>query len=266
VVLLRTTREILQAVKSGKMSVQEAEVELRTLSLTEVGQIGMLDMVREERTGIPEVVFAEPKGTESLISIASKILERKEYVLLTRVSQEKLVALKGSLDGLRFDVSGEGDHLTVLISTKQWSAPETQGSIAIITAGTSDIVYAMESIALAKVMGVHVLSFFDIGVAGIHRLVEPIKRVLEEDVDAIVVFAGLEGALPTVVASLVDVPVIGVPVPIGYGHGGAGETALSSMLQSCAPGLAVVNIGNGLGAGAIACLIARRRASRNDNK
>lgn len=255
---MRTTREVLEAVKSGRMSLEEAEVELRTLSLTEVGEIGMLDMVREERTGIPEVVFAESKGTESLVEIARKILERKEYVLLTRVSHEKVAVLRENLKGYAFDVSGEGDHLTVLISTDKWSVPQTQGKIAIITAGTSDVVYAMEAVAIAKVMGVDVLSFFDIGVAGIHRLVEPIKRILEEDVDAVVVFAGLEGALPTVVASLIDLPVIGVPVPIGYGHGGAGETALSSMLQSCAPGLAVVNIGNGLGAGAIACLISRR--------
>ncbi len=258
---MRTTREILEAVRSGRMSVKEAEVELRTLSLTEVGEIGMLDMNREERTGIPEVVFAESKGIDSLVMIAKKILERKEYVLLTRVSQAKLVVLRESFKGFAFEVSGEDDHLTVLISTDKWSAPESQGKIAIITAGTSDVVYAMEAIAIAKVMGVDELSFFDIGVAGIHRLVEPIKQILEEDVDAVIVFAGLEGALPTVVASLIDLPVIGVPVPVGYGHGGAGETALSSMLQSCAPGLAVVNIGNGLGAGAIACLIARRVSS-----
>ena len=263
-VILRTTREILEAVKSGRISVEEAEVELRTLSLTEVGEIGMLDMIREERTGIPEVVFAESKGMNSLIMITKKILERKQYVLLTRVSQEKLVALRENLNGFAFDVSGEDDHLTVLISTNEWSAPESHGKIAIITAGTSDVVYAMEAIAIARVMGVDVLSFFDIGVAGIHRLVEPIKRILAENVDAVIVFAGLEGALPTVVASLIDLPVIGVPVPVGYGHGGSGETALSSMLQSCAPGLAVVNIGNGLGAGAMACLIARHASRTTD--
>ncbi|MFX1440247.1 MAG: AIR carboxylase family protein, partial [Promethearchaeota archaeon] len=98
-----------------------------------------------------------------------------------------------------------------------------------------------------------------------HRLVEPIKRILEEGVDALVVFAGMEGALPTVIASLVDIPVIGVPVPTGYGHGGKGETALASMLQSCAPGLAVMNIGNGFGAGAMACLIAKRCIMKAEN-
>jgi hypothetical protein len=129
-----------------------------------------------------------------------------------------------------------------------------------MTAGTSDIVYAYEAEAIARLMGVEVLTFFDVGVAGLHRLVEPIKRVKEEGVDAVVVFAGMEGALPTLVASLVDIPVIGVPVPTGYGFGGKGETALASMLQSCAPGLAVVNIGNGLGGGSIASLIAKRNA------
>ena len=129
----------------------------------------------------------------------------------------------------------------------------------MITAGTSDIPYAREVEAIAKVVGVESLSFFDVGVAGIHRLIAPLKQILEKDVDVIVVLAGMEGALPTVIASLVDIPVIGVPIPTGYGYGGEGITALSSMLQSCAPGLAVVNIGNGLGAGAIAALIARRR-------
>jgi NCAIR mutase (PurE)-related protein len=112
---------------------------------------------------------------------------------------------------------------------------------------------------VAKFMGVEYLAYYDIGVAGMHRLIEPLKEIRDRDVDAIVVLAGMEGALPTLVASLVDIPVIGVPIPIGYGYGGNGETALASMLQSCAPGLSVMNIGNGFGAGAFACLIAQRR-------
>ncbi|MHA2349512.1 MAG: nickel pincer cofactor biosynthesis protein LarB, partial [Candidatus Thorarchaeota archaeon] len=154
----------------------------------------------------------------------------------------------------KFDVSinGKSDHLTVFITSEKWKEPKKIGKIAILTAGTSDIPYAFEVEGIARIMGVNVIAFYDIGVSGIHRLVEPIKRITEEEVDVIVVLAGMEGALPTVVASLVDVPVIGLPIPTGYGYGGKGETALASMLQSCAPGLAVVNIGNGLGAGSIA--------------
>ena len=181
---------------------------------------------------------------------------------ITRVSKLKLESLMESFKNLNFDVSGYDDHLTVMVNKKDWSEPPKSGKIAIMTAGTSDIAYANETEALARLLGVEVYTYYDVGVAGIHRLIEPVKNIIEEGVDALVVFAGMEGALPTVVAALVDIPVIGVPVPTGYGYGGKGETALASMLQSCAPGLAVVNIGNGLGAGAVACLIAKRCANK----
>jgi NCAIR mutase (PurE)-related protein len=116
--------------------------------------------------------------------------------------------------------------------------------------------------SFARFMGVETLVFHDTGVSGIHRLIDPMSQIVKESVESIVAFAGMEGALPTVAASLVDIPVVGVSVPIGYGRGGKGETALASMLQSCAPGLAVVNIGNGLGAGAFACLIAQKNAHK----
>ena len=143
-----------------------------------------------------------------------------------------------------------------------WSPDVVDEKIAIITAGTSDIPFANEVEAVAYVSGVDSIVFRDVGVAGIHRLIEPLQTIIREDVVAIVVLAGMEGALPTVVAALVDIPVIGVPVPVGYGFRGRGETALAAMLQSCSPGLAVVNIGNGVGAGAFACLIAKKCASR----
>ncbi|MFX0107378.1 MAG: nickel pincer cofactor biosynthesis protein LarB [Candidatus Hodarchaeota archaeon] len=259
-----STRDILEALSSGKITVEEAEKELRFLSLAQVGGIGMIDANRQERSGVPEVVFAETKTSDNLQKIVEAMIERNGVVLLTRVSQTKLTSLQKTNRTLLFDVSGHGDHLTVLIHDESWSEPNTSGRIAIITAGTSDIPFASETEALAKLMGVETLTFYDVGVAGIHRLIEPVKKIIEENVDALVVFAGMEGALPTVIASLVDIPVIGVPVPTGYGFGGKGETALASMLQSCAPGLAVVNIGNGLGAGAVACLIAKRCSKLNE--
>ncbi len=257
---MTSTREILKALASGEISVEEAENALRLHTLNEVGNIGMLDGSRHERSGVPEVVFAETKTIDQLKKIVKVMLEKNDVALLTRINQDKLEALKKADRNSIFDVSGSDDHHTVLIHTKNWSDPPTSGKIAIITAGTSDIAYANEAVAIARLIGVEVLTFFDVGVAGIHRLVEPIRKIIEEEVDAVVVLAGMEGALPTVVASLVDVPVIGVPVPVGYGFGGKGETALASMLQSCAPGLAVVNIGNGLGGGSVASLIAKRCA------
>lgn len=261
---MTSTREILEDLASGKITVEEAEKALRIHALSEVGNIGMLDVNRHERSGVPEVVFAESKTAEYLIEIVGIMVEKNEVVLLTRVNQEKLENLKRAHPKLVHEVSGSENHLTVLVHTNEWSDPPTNGKIAIMTAGTSDITYAHEAVAIARLMGVKTFAFFDVGVAGIHRLIEPIKKVIDEEVDAVVVFAGMEGALPTVVASLIDTPVIGVPVPTGYGFGGKGETALASMLQSCAPGLAVVNIGNGLGGGSVASLIAKRSAKKRE--
>lgn len=252
------TRDILELLASGKIGVDQAEKELHASTLAQVGRISRIDVNRQERSGVPEVVLAETKTAEMLIEIVQVVVERSNAVLITRATKVKFETLRRAIPELNYDAMGTEDHLTILVTNNQWKEPTKKGKIAILTAGTSDIPFAQEAEALARIMGVEALVFHDVGVAGIHRLVEPITEISETEVDALVVFAGMEGALPTVVASLIDIPVIGVPVPTGYGHGGHGETALASMLQSCAPGLAVVNIGNGLGAGAIACLIAKR--------
>ena len=142
--------------------------------------------------------------------------------------------------------------------------PPFAGTIGILTAGTSDWKVASVAKLVAECAGCRVLAFQDCGVAGLHRLVEPLEALVEADVATIIVAAGMDGVLPSVVAGLVDIPVIGLPTSTGYGHGGAGEGALTTMLQSCAPGAAVVNIDNGVGAGAMAVLIARQvsRASQ----
>ncbi|MHA1587459.1 MAG: nickel pincer cofactor biosynthesis protein LarB [Candidatus Thorarchaeota archaeon] len=256
---MHTTRGILKALTSGKLTIEEAEKKLQILTLSHVEGFAVLDHGRQDRTGIPEVVMAETKQSDEIIKITRNMLDANGFALLTRANQKKVDALESAIDNYVINVSGSGDHLTVFVHSQNWKPPEALGRIAVITAGTSDIPYAREVEAVAKVVGVETISFFDVGVAGIHRLIDPLKQIVEKDVDVIVVLAGMEGALPTVIASLVDIPVIGVPIPTGYGYGGEGITALSSMLQSCAPGLAVVNIGNGLGAGAIASLIARRR-------
>ena len=256
--IMKSTRDTLNALASGEISVDEAEKKLQILALAEVGGIGQLDINRQDRSGVPEVIFAENKGIETLSKIVGVMVEKRNVALLTRVHSKKLEALRKDHSNYDFEVTGYDDHLTVLIHTKDWEEPPKTGKIAVMTAGTSDIVYAAEAEAVARLMGVNVMAFHDVGVAGMHRLIEPMKKIIEENVDALVVFAGMEGALPTIIASFVDIPVIGVPVPTGYGHGGEGETALASMLQSCAPGLSVVNIGNGLGAGSFACLIAKR--------
>jgi NCAIR mutase (PurE)-related protein len=138
--------------------------------------------------------------------------------------------------------------------------------VGIISAGTSDIPVAEEAAIIAEEMGCQVTCIYDVGVAGLHRLVEPLRNLLSSGVDAIVVAAGMDGALPSVVAGLVPVPVIGLPTSIGYGLGGKGIAALLSMLQTCAPGLSVVNIDNGVGAGTTAALIANRVAQAREHQ
>jgi len=260
---MHTTRDILKALAKGKLTIEEAEKRLQVLTLSHVEDLAVIDRGRQDRTGIPEVVMAETKQSDEIIKITKNMLDANGFALLTRANQKKVDALESAIDDYVINVSGCGNHLTVFIHSQNWKPPETSGRMAVITAGTSDIPYAREVEAIAKIVGVESLSFFDVGVAGIHRLVDPMKQIIEKDVDVVVVLAGMEGALPTVVASLVDIPVIGVPMPTGYGYGGKGISALSSMLQSCAPGLAVVNIGNGLGAGSIAALIARRKNKPN---
>ncbi|MBC7294096.1 MAG: nickel pincer cofactor biosynthesis protein LarB, partial [Thermoleophilia bacterium] len=136
--------------------------------------------------------------------------------------------------------------------------PEERGCVGVLTGGTADIPVAEEAVLVAAHMGCRVEKGYDVGVAGVHRLLEPLSRMLERGADVLVVVAGMEGALPSVVAGLVDLPVIGVPTSTGYGLGGDGTAALYSILQSCSPGLLAVNIDNGIGAGAAAALIARR--------
>jgi hypothetical protein len=147
----------------------------------------------------------------------------------------------------------------VVINKPNHKIEKNKGKVGIISAGTSDIPVAEEARVTTEVLGCKTITAYDVGVAGIHRLFPPLEDMLKEEVACIIVVAGMEGALPTVVKSLVDIPVIGVPTSIGYGYGGKGVSALMTMLQSCSPGLVVVNIDNGFGAGCAAVLIAKRK-------
>ncbi len=255
-------RDILESLASGQITVQQAEIELRKRFIEKVGEIGVIDHSRKDRVGVPEVVFAQTKREEEIAAITRAMVGTNGFALLTRMNREKMRYLAAHLQDYEFRTMGPDEHLTVIVHARDWRPRKSGGRIAILTAGTSDIPYAYEAQAIAELMGVEVMSFYDVGVAGMHRLIEPLKSILEMNVDAVIVMAGMEGALPTVIASLIDIPVIGVPIPVGYGYGGGGKTALAAMLQSCALGLAVVNIGNGVGAGALAARIAIRAARR----
>jgi pyridinium-3,5-biscarboxylic acid mononucleotide synthase len=218
-----------------------------------------LDFYREARAGIPEIVLADVKSDEQIFRIARAFTERGGRALLTRLRPETMARLAEEFMGCVVDARMVAR--AAVIYTPAYERPDTGGKIGVLTAGTSDVPVAEEARLVAEAMGCQVQTLYDVGVAGLHRLVGPLRELLVGDVAALVVCAGMDGALPSVVAGLAPVPVIGVPTSIGYGAGGKGRAALLSMLQTCAPGLTVVNIDNGVGAGATAALIANRVAA-----
>jgi NCAIR mutase (PurE)-related protein len=218
-----------------------------------------LDVHRDERTGIPEAILAEGKTIDQVVEALRRMADASGVALGTRVSEDCAQAIKRGL-GKKYRIERNVLGRTVVVRKKGAQVRFSGGTIAILAAGTSDIPTAEEARVTAEVMGCKVFAHYDVGIAGIHRLLEPLKEVLSNGVSTIVVVAGMEGALPSVVRGLVTVPVIGVPTSTGYGYGGHGQAALMTMLQSCAPGLTVVNIDNGFGAGATAALVANQVA------
>ncbi len=219
------------------------------------------DLDRQARKGVPEVIVAERKTVEQSLDIARRFLEAKGRAILSRVPPDLEARLPAAFDGVAALEWLPAPRAAVL-RRPDFVQPQSGGRVGVLTAGTSDIPWAEEAALLCREMGCRVHTAYDVGVAGIHRLWEPLHFLLEEaQVDVLIVAAGMDGALPSVVSGLVDVPVIGLPTSVGYGFGGQGEAALLSMLQTCAPGMAVVNIDNGIGAGAMAGLIANRVAA-----
>lgn len=224
------------------------------------------DFDRYDRKGIPEVILADRKTVEQALAIARAFLERTGRAILSRVGPELEARLRVEFAGSAELDWRPGCRCAVLRAagaarSRSPSADPARGRVGIITAGTSDLPAAAEAAMIAREMGCEVHTANDLGAAGLHRLAEPLREMLEErDVDVLVVAAGMDGALPSVVAALATVPVVGLPTSVGYGHGGDGEAALSAMLQSGAAGLCVVNIDNGIGAGCIAGMIAGRAA------
>ncbi|GAC1451361.1 MAG: nickel pincer cofactor biosynthesis protein LarB [Ktedonobacterales bacterium] len=217
------------------------------------------DFGRATRKGIPEIVLAATKTDEQVVAIASAFVERTGRALVSRLRPGTAAVLAEHLPTCRMDVRAGGR--IAALHAPEYVVPRTGGRVGVLTAGTSDVPVAEEARLVAEEMGCQVTTLYDVGVAGLHRLLGPLQDLLDEGVDALVVAAGMDGALPSVVAGLAPVPVIGVPTSIGYGVGGRGRAALLSMLQTCAPGLTVVNVDNGVGAGASAALIANRVAA-----
>ena len=248
-------KDILERLVRGEIAVEEAENLLKSDAILEFDDVAKFDIKRNNRTGFPEAIFAESKDYDDLILIIKRYLENSDDdLIITKLSLERYENILNDLgsDSFIFDYNRRAK---ILVIRKQIAKKDPVAKIGIITAGTSDINIAEEARVIVEEGGCEAITSYDIGVAGIHRLFPQIAHMVKEGVRAFIVCAGMEGALPSVVAGLVDVPVIGVPTSIGYGVGEGGRVALDAMLQSCAPGIAVVNIDNGFGAGVFALSI-----------
>jgi hypothetical protein len=249
--------ELLRRVKAGKVAPDVAAEELARLPFEHVGGVAMVDHHRAVRTGVPEVVYGESKTAAQIADILKALARAGHGALATRVSAEKGAEIVERVRHAEYLAMAR----LVLVPPKR--APKLAGTVAIVCAGTSDLPVAEEAAVTAEFLGVKVVRIADVGVAGLHRLLARLEDL--RAVDVVVVVAGMEGALPSVVAGLVDRPLIAVPTAVGYGVGAGGLVALASMLSSCAAGVTVVNIDNGFGAAVAAARIAargRRRAKR----
>lgn len=238
-------RIILDNIQKG-MTIDEGLKEIEQLYYCDLGY-AVLDTHRESRKGFPEVIFCQGKNVDQIIAIAKKLRESsKQNILMTRASEEKFEALHKEIP--------DAEYLQIpkIITIKQGEQKE-EGNILVVSAGTSDLPVAEEAAVTAQLMGNRVERMYDTGVAGLHRLLSQSQRLLEANV--VIVVAGMDGALPSVVGGLISKPVIAVPTSVGYGANFGGLAPLLTMLNSCSAGIGVVNIDNGFGAGYLASLI-----------
>lgn len=241
------TQEVLEKVWNQEMSVEEAGQYLRREPYEELG-FAKLDMHRKVRQGFPEVVFCSGKADEHLVRIYQRLYESEEEVFGTRATKEQYELMKAYIPGIEYDPVSR-------ILKREKPNKVRAGKVVVCTAGTADIAVAEEAAQTAEYFGSNVERIYDVGVSGIHRLFSKLELI--QSANCIVAVAGMEGALASVIGGLVDKPVIAVPTSVGYGANMGGLSALLTMINSCANGIAVVNIDNGYGAGYMATQINR---------
>jgi NCAIR mutase (PurE)-related protein len=241
-------RNLLSEVQAGRLGLDQAMRQLRHLPFEDLG-FAKVDHHRGLRCGFPEVIYCEGKTTEQVVAIVERRLDGGGNVLATRASEEVAEAVR------RVSPAAQYNAIARTVTVRQQGPQPAVGYVAIVSAGTSDMPVAEEARETCEIMDQPTRSFYDVGVAGIHRLLAHAPQLCEARV--VVVCAGMEGALPSVVGGLVACPVIAVPTSVGYGASFGGLSALLTMLNSCASGVSVVNIDNGFGAGYIAALIGR---------
>ncbi len=239
-------KKLLENVKEGRVGVEEAYGELKTLPFEDLG-FAKVDYHRNIRNGYPEVIFCQGKTVDQIKAIVQKLMERNNNILATRAGKQ---VYEGILEVTSDAVYYEAARIVVV---KRRDIVVTDKIIAVVTAGTSDIPVAEEAAVTAETLGNRVDRIYDVGVAGIHRLLANTEQLMQAN--GLIVVAGMEGALASVIGGIVDKPVIGVPTSVGYGANFGGLSALLTMLNSCASGIGVVNIDNGFGAGYLASMI-----------
>ena len=253
--------QIFQSLQKGRISPTRAKKLLSLYSIEKIGNIAQIATGRRNRKGIPEIIFGERKQFLDLKKIIKKTLSKNNEVLISRIKQKDYPKILEFAKKNKYKIKN-GKNTTALLIYKK-NIKKIGGKVGIIAAGTSDIGVGEEARLVCESMNCDCLCSYDVGIAGLHRVFPILKQFIESEVDAIIVVAGMEGALASIVSSIVDVPVIGVPTSIGYGYGEKGVAALASMLQSCSLGLTVVNIDNGVGAGAAAANIANRMKTKS---
>jgi pyridinium-3,5-biscarboxylic acid mononucleotide synthase len=247
---MKLLEHLLEEVRAGQLPVATALERLRTLPFEDLG-FARVDHHRQLRQGFPEVVFASGKSLAQLRGILASLSARADHILVTRLTPDKAAALATDFPAARYYPDSQA------LTLSRGELPDHgRGLILVISAGTSDIPVAEEALVTAQIMGHRAEALYDVGVAGLHRLLA--HQDLLTQATCFIVVAGMEGALPSVVGGLVGRPVIAVPTSIGYGASFGGLAALLAMLNSCATGIAVVNIDNGFGAGYLAALINRK--------
>lgn len=243
-----TLSDILQQVSRGELPPAVAQAEIMRSHLGQLGHTHV-DLMRQERTGANEVIYGAGKTPQQIVDIATLMLEHQQNVLVTRVADDAMQVMRDVFPDARIHAQAR------LVQVMRYPVPQARGIIAVVTAGTSDQAVAEEAALTAEFFGNPVERFYDCGVAGLHRLMAHIEQIRKAKV--IIAVAGMEGALPSVLAGLVKIPLIAVPTSVGYGANLEGITTLLAMMNSCANGVSVVNINNGFGAAYNAHLINR---------
>ena len=248
-------KQLIDDIKNGKISDEEALKILNDKGYEDVGETSKIDFDRKSRRGFPEAIYCASKDDESLVRIFEAFAKKKESVIGTRASKAQFDLVKAKIKEATYN------ELARIISLDFSKEEDKIGEIAIVCAGTSDLPVLLEAEITASFLGARVKTYTDVGVAGIHRLLDKIEEIKKANV--IIAIAGMEAALATVLAGLVDKPIIAVPTSVGYGANLGGITALLSMINSCAEGVSVVNIDNGYGAAYAACQINKLIAKGN---